>query len=77
MLIASARLRVCCVRCDRNLNNFQIQSQDYLYVDSKSGLYFDTNGIQIIIDLQLENYEAVFAAILHAHQAARLAGVSV
>ena len=37
---------LCCA--GRNMNNFQTQTQDWLYVDSASGLMFDTNGVQLI-----------------------------
>ena len=49
----------------RNLNNFQVQSQDFLYVNSPSGMYFDHNGIQIIISIEFENYEEIYATVLN------------
>ena len=57
---------MCYLSCDRNLNNFQIQSQDYLYVNSQHGLYFDQNGIQIIVNTQTDTDEDVRSMIIKA-----------
>ena len=48
------------------MNNFQVQSPDFLYVNSSTGLMFDTNGLQIILHNDGENYQTVFATILQA-----------
>ena len=49
-----------------NLNDFQVQSPDYLYTQPRNGLQLDTQGLQVIINVPGEYGSQVFAAILKA-----------
>ena len=47
-----------------NLNNFQVQSPDYFYVTPNNGMYLDPKGIQLIVMVDEEQYNSVFAVII-------------
>ena len=48
------------------MNNFQTQTQDWLYVDSPTGLMFDTNGVQIIINSETEEDIEAYSVTLNS-----------
>ena len=53
-----------------NLNNFQVQSQDYFYVNNvqQPGLMLDSNGLQIIVNIANDFDNVVYAVILSAQR---------
>ena len=53
-----------------NLNNFQVQSQDYLYTVSnvQAGLRLDSNGMQVIINIDDEYENVVYATIISSYK---------
>ena len=60
-----------------NLNNFQVQSPDYMYTSTNHGLQLDDKGLQIIINVPGSYGSTVFAVILKAVQGSRLPCVAV
>ena len=50
-----------------NLNNFQVQSPDYLYVTSAAnGLMLDQDGMQVIVNIATASDNVVYATIIQA-----------
>ena len=49
-----------------NLNNFQVQSPNYIYVRSNSGLVLDDQGMQVIINVANDYDNVVYATIINA-----------
>ena len=51
-----------------NMNNFQVLSPNYFYdvTNSTSGLYLDDQGMQVIINLQYDDWVEVYATIINA-----------
>ena len=72
--VIACRLPLLCCMClsrralHRNLNNFVTQSQDFIYVESKSGLSVDVNGFTMVLNIENEWEQVVFAVTINAIQ---------
>ena len=49
-----------------NMNNFQVLSPNYFYSNATSGLALDDQGMQVIVNIEYEDYNEVYATIINA-----------
>ena len=68
--LAQPRPRTLFINGTWNLNNFQVQSQDYLYTYSSQqpGLKLDSNGLQVIINVDNGFENVVYATIINSYK---------